>query len=98
DVAQARTAIELARKTFPRLSFDLIYARPGQTPDAWRRELAAALTLAADHLSLYQLTIEHGTPFYALYRAGKLQVPDEGAAADLYAVTQEVCDAAGVPA
>jgi oxygen-independent coproporphyrinogen-3 oxidase len=56
------------------------------------------LTLAADHLSLYQLTIEHGTPFYALYRAGKLQVPDEGAAADLYAVTQEVCDAAGVPA
>jgi oxygen-independent coproporphyrinogen-3 oxidase len=98
DVAQARTAIDLARKTFPRLSFDLIYARPGQTPDAWRRELQSALTLAADHLSLYQLTIEQGTPFYALHRAGKLAVPGEAAAADLYAVTQEVCDAAGIPA
>ncbi len=98
DVADAKRAIEIARATFPRLSFDLIYARPGQTPDAWRRELGEALTLAADHLSLYQLTIEHGTPFYALRDAGKLIVPDEAAAADLYAVTQEASDAAGMPA
>jgi putative oxygen-independent coproporphyrinogen III oxidase len=98
DVSQALTAVELARKTFPRLSFDLIYARPGQTPEAWRRELQTALSLAADHLSLYQLTIEHGTPFYALHKSGKLIPPDEGTAADLYGVTQEVCDAAGLPA
>ena len=98
DVAAARAAIEIARATFPRLSFDLIYARPGQTPDAWAEELKAALALAADHLSLYQLTIEEGTPFFALRKAGKLTVPDEDAAAELYAVTQEVCDAAGMPA
>jgi oxygen-independent coproporphyrinogen-3 oxidase len=98
DVAQARSAIELARRTFPRLSFDLIYARPGQTPEAWRSELAEALTLAADHLSLYQLTIEAGTPFFALHRAGKLAVADEATAAELYSVTQQVCDAAGLPA
>ena len=66
--------------------------RPGQA------ELAQALTLAADHLSLYQLTIEPGTPFFALHEAGKLAVPDDDAAADLYGVTQEVCDAAGLPA
>ena len=98
DVASARAAIEIARATFPRLSFDLIYARPGQTPDAWAEELKAALALAADHLSLYQLTIEEGTPFFALRKAGKLTVPDEDAAAELYAVTQEVCDSAGMPA
>jgi oxygen-independent coproporphyrinogen-3 oxidase len=98
NVAEAYKAIEIARATFPRLSFDLIYARPGQTPDSWAAELKQALTRAADHLSLYQLTIEDGTPFAALYRAGKLKVPDEDTAADLYAVTQEVCDAAGMPA
>ena len=98
DVASARAAIEIARATFPRLSFDLIYARPGQTPEAWAAELTQALTLAADHLSLYQLTIEEGTPFFALRKAGKLTVPDEDTAAELYAVTQEVCDAAGMPA
>src|SRR5581483_9580216 len=98
NVAEARRAIELARAIFPRLSFDLIYARPGQTPDTWRAELGEALRLAADHLSLYQLTIEDGTPFAALYRAGKLKPPDEDASADLYAVTQEVCDRAGLPA
>jgi oxygen-independent coproporphyrinogen-3 oxidase len=98
NVAEARRAIELARTTFPRLSFDLIYARPGQTREAWRAELGEALTLAADHLSLYQLTIEDGTPFAALYKAGKLKPPDEDTAADLYAVTQEVCDRAGFPA
>ncbi len=98
DAAQARAAIEIARATFPRLSFDLIYARPGQTPSAWAAELARALTLAADHLSLYQLTIEPGTPFFALHQAGKLAVPDDDAAAELYGVTQAVCDAAGLPA
>ena len=98
DVAQARAAIEIARATFPRLSFDLIYARPGQTPAMWEAELGEALTLAADHLSLYQLTIEAGTPFFALHQAGKLKVPDDDVAADLYAVTQGVCEAAGLPA
>ena len=98
DVAQARAAIEIARATFPRLSFDLIYARPGQTPAMWEAELGEALTLAADHLSLYQLTIEAGTPFFALHQAGKLKVPDDDVAADLYAVTQDVCEAAGLPA
>ncbi len=98
DVAQALAAIEIARATFPRLSFDLIYARPGQTPAGWQAELAAALKLAADHLSLYQLTIEPGTPFFALHEAGKIAVPDPDHAADLYAVTQDVCDAAGLPA
>lgn len=98
DVAQALAAIEIARATFPRLSFDLIYARPGQTPAMWQAELKQALTLAADHLSLYQLTIEPGTPFFALHEAGRLTVPDPDAAADLYGVTQAVCDAAGLPA
>jgi oxygen-independent coproporphyrinogen-3 oxidase len=98
NVEEALRAIELARATFPRLSFDLIYARPGQTPEAWGAELKRALGLAADHLSLYQLTIEEGTPFAALYKAGKLKVPDDDAAADLYAMTQAVCDAAGLPA
>jgi oxygen-independent coproporphyrinogen-3 oxidase len=98
DAAEARRAIELARATFPRLSFDLIYARPGQTAATWRAELTAALALAADHLSLYQLTIEEGTPFAALHRAGKLKAVDEDAAAELYALTREVCEAAGLPA
>ncbi|MCP1336395.1 radical SAM family heme chaperone HemW [Futiania mangrovi] len=96
--AEARAAFDLARATFPRISFDLIYARPGQTPDDWRRELAQALAMAADHLSLYQLTIEPGTRFAELYRRGKLQVPDDAAAAALYEITQEVTAAAGLPA
>jgi oxygen-independent coproporphyrinogen-3 oxidase len=98
DVDAALAAIETARATFPRLSFDLIYARPGQTTAAWTAELKQALGRACDHLSLYQLTIEPDTPFAALHAAGKLKVPDEDQAADLYAVTQEVCDAAGLPA
>jgi oxygen-independent coproporphyrinogen-3 oxidase len=98
DVAGALDAVEVARRTFPRLSFDLIYARPSQTPAQWAGELKTAIDRAADHLSLYQLTIEPGTPFQALHRAGKLAVPDADAAAELYQVTQEVCDAAGMPA
>jgi len=97
-VEEALAAVEMARATFPRLSFDLIYARPHQDPEVWRRELCEALARACDHLSLYQLTIEAGTPFFALRRAGKLAVPDDAAAAGLYAVTQEACDAAGLPA
>ena len=98
DVEQALGAIRLARETFPRLSFDLIYARPGQTLDAWESELERAIGHAADHLSLYQLTIEEGTRFHALHAAGKVVVPDPDHAADLYRLTQEVTAARGLPA
>lgn len=98
DTQTALKAIETARETFPRLSFDLIYARPDQTGEAWAKELTQAIDLAADHLSLYQLTIEQGTPFYMLHKAGKLVVPDPDTAADLYEVTQDICDAAGMSA
>ena len=98
DVAAARHAIALAREIFPRLSFDLIYARPGQTPEAWAAELEEAVDLAADHLSLYQLTIEEGTPFHALHASGKLVIPDADAAADLYALTQDITASRGLPA
>ncbi|MEE9313942.1 MAG: radical SAM family heme chaperone HemW [Rhizobiaceae bacterium] len=95
---EARSAIDLARGIFPRLSFDLIYARPNQTKAAWKSELEAAIELAADHLSLYQLTIEQGTPFYDLHRRGKIVVPDPEQAAQLYELTQEITEAAGLPA
>jgi len=98
DVEQALHAIGLAREIFPRLSFDLIYARPGQTPDAWAAELEQAISHAADHLSLYQLTIEEGTRFHALHAAKKFQIPDADHAADLYTVTQQVTAAHGLPA
>ena len=98
NVQEARTAIEIARHTFDRFSFDLIYARPGQTPEAWRRELGDALEMAGQHLSLYQLTIEPGTPFNELHARGKLRVPDDEAAAELYALTQEMTERAGLPA
>lgn len=95
---EARAAIELAREIFPRLSFDMIYARPGQTPQAWRSELENAIALAADHLSLYQLTIEAGTPFFDLHRKGRLNVPDQDLAADLYELTAGVTHQHGLPA
>ena len=95
---EARTAIGVARRTFARFSFDLIYARPGQTCAEWRAELGDALALADRHLSLYQLTIEAGTPFAALHAGGKLRVPDDEAAEDLFALTQEMTAAAGLPA
>ncbi len=98
DAAEARTAIGLAREIFPRLSFDLIYARPGQTPAMWEAELKSALGLAADHLSLYQLTIEPGTPFFDLQARGRLKIPDPDAAADLYELTAAITAAAGLPA
>ncbi len=98
DTAEALAALELAARTFPRVSFDLIYARPGQTVAAWRRELALATALAAGHLSLYQLTLEPGTPFHRLHDAGALVPPGEDIAADLYEATREVLEAAGLPA
>ncbi|WP_319517327.1 radical SAM family heme chaperone HemW [uncultured Martelella sp.] len=98
NVEQALGAIRLARDIFPRMSFDLIYARPGQRADDWERELNQAIDLAADHLSLYQLTIEEGTRFFALHRAGKLVIPDDDHAARLYEITQAVTAARGLPA
>ncbi len=88
---QAIEALEAARATFPRVSFDLIYARPGQSVAAWQAELHQALTLCADHLSLYQLTIEPGTGFEALHRRGELVLPDGELAAELYVATAEAC-------
>lgn len=98
NVEEAVKAIGLARDIFPRLSFDLIYARPGQTLDAWEAELNEAIGYAADHLSLYQLTIEEGTRFHALHAAGKIAMPDMDLAADLYDLTQAVTAARGLPA
>jgi putative oxygen-independent coproporphyrinogen III oxidase len=98
NVDEALVAIRLAREIFPRLSFDLIYARPDQSIEAWRDELAKAISYAADHLSLYQLTIEEGTPFYNLWKAGKLVTPDGEHAAALYAETQDVTAQHGLPA
>ena len=98
NVEEALKAIGLARDIFPRLSFDLIYARPGQTTEAWERELEQAIGNAADHLSLYQLTIEEGTPFHALHAARKFTIPDGDLAADLYQVTQETTERRALPA
>ncbi len=98
SAAQAMAALEHARAVFPRLSFDLIYARPGQSVAAWRAELARALTLAADHLSLYQLTIEPGTAYEALHRSGEIVLPDEATATALYTATAEAAAKFGLVA
>ena len=98
SVREALDAVAIARKAFERYSFDLIYARPDQTPDMWAAELQLAINEAAEHLSLYQLTIEEGTPFFGLYAAGKLKTPNEATARALYDVTQEVCAHHGLPA
>jgi putative oxygen-independent coproporphyrinogen III oxidase len=95
---EALDAVAIARSAFERSSFDLIYARPDQTPKMWADELQLAITEAAEHLSLYQLTIEQGTPFFGLHAAGKLKTPDEATARALYDVTQEVCDRHGLSA
>ena len=89
SAAQAIAALETGRKIFPRISFDLIYARPGQTLAGWRAELRQALDLAADHLSLYQLTIEPGTAFEAAHRRGDIILPDPDTGAALYDATAE---------
>jgi oxygen-independent coproporphyrinogen-3 oxidase len=95
---EALDAVAIARRSFERYSFDLIYARPDQTAEAWTDELKLAIAEAAEHLSLYQLTIEEGTPFFGLHAAGKLKTPDESLARTLYDVTQEVCDINGLSA
>ncbi|WP_171003767.1 radical SAM family heme chaperone HemW [Sphingopyxis sp. L1A2A] len=94
---EARRAIATAQEHFARVSFDLIYARPGQTMAAWENELAGALALGTDHLSLYQLTIEPGTRFATLAAKGDLTIPDGDAAADLFDATQATTSAAGLP-
>lgn len=94
---EALDAVAIARSVFDRYSFDLIYARPDQTPAMWTDELKLAISEAAEHLSLYQLTIEEGTPFFGLHAAGKLKTPDEAVARALYDVTQEVCAQHGLP-
>jgi len=95
---EALDAVAIARTAFDRYSFDLIYARPDQTPKMWADELKLAIAEAAEHLSLYQLTIEEGTPFFGLHAAGKLKTPEEAVARALYDVTQEICSSQGLPA
>jgi oxygen-independent coproporphyrinogen-3 oxidase len=97
SAAEARAAFEIARSTFSRVSFDLIYARPDQSEAQWEAELNEALAMAGDHISLYQLTIEDGTKFKTLHEAGQLVVPDGDVAAGLYELTQAICEAAGMP-
>ncbi len=97
-VQEALTSVAVARSIFDRYSFDLIYARPRQTVAAWSSELKRAIGEAAEHLSLYQLTIEQDTPFAALHKAGKVVIPDDDTARDLYDLTQQICAAAGLPA
>ncbi len=96
--AEALAAVALARRYFPRVSFDLIYARPGQDLQGWMRELERALAHAGEHLSVYQLTIEPGTAFHARARRGALAMPDQATAAAFYAATQARLAAAGLPA
>jgi putative oxygen-independent coproporphyrinogen III oxidase len=98
DVAEAKAALAMAMRQFSRVSLDLIYARPGQSDADWRSELRQALAFGTDHLSLYQLTIEPETPYALLHRNGQLQIPGEDLAAGLYETTQEMTEAAGIPA
>ncbi len=98
DAREARRAVEAARRLFDRFSFDLIYALPGQRAGDWRAQLLAALGLAGDHLSLYQLAVERGTAFFAAHRDGAFALPDDDAAAALMDVTRAATEAAGYPA
>jgi len=98
DADEARRAARTAAAIFPRLSLDLIYARPGQTSEAWAAELREAVDLGAEHLSPYQLTIEAGTAFDRAVRRGSLVPPDEDRAAALFETTQRVLEAAGFEA
>jgi len=98
SAGQALAALDIARRTFPRFSFDIIYARPDQSAAAWRQELADALAMAGEHISLYQLTIEKGTPFHARHRDGDLSPPGESLASELFDITQELTAGAGYPA
>jgi len=94
---EALAAFRLAGKIFPRVSFDMIYARPGQTIDSWSAELKLALAEQQGHMSLYQLTIEPETRYFDLFQTGKLLIPNDDDAAELYEVTQELTEAAGLP-
>jgi oxygen-independent coproporphyrinogen-3 oxidase len=98
NAAEAEAALKMAMSTFDRVSLDLIYARPKQTTAQWREELKRALSYGTEHLSLYQLTIEPATPFATLHKQGTLIIPDDDSAAALYETTQEMTEAAGVPA
>jgi oxygen-independent coproporphyrinogen-3 oxidase len=95
DAATAIRATKAATRAFPRLSVDMIYARPGQTPRAWAQELAAAIDLGAEHVSPYQLTIEAGTAFDRAVRRGTFAPPDADTGAELFDTTQRVLEAAG---
>ncbi len=95
DIDQAKNAIQMAADTFDRFSFDLIYARPQQTVEAWKEELQEALQIAAGHISLYQLTIEKNTPFFIQHARGEFKVPAEELAADFYDATENIMGAAG---
>ena len=97
DLAQGLAALDVARANFPRVSFDLIYDRPGQTVAAWQAELARALAFGTEHLSLYQLTIEAGTRYALLHARGELVLPHEDVSADLFELTQAMTVAAGLP-
>ena len=94
---EAIAAFRLAARIFPRVSFDMIYARPNQTPEQWRAELTRALAEQQGHMSLYQLTIEPGTAYFDLYERGRLVTPTDDRAADLYDLTQELTEKAGLP-
>jgi oxygen-independent coproporphyrinogen-3 oxidase len=98
DVCEGLAALDMAQSNFPRVSFDLIYARPGQSPDAWAAELERALRFGTEHLSLYQLTIEPGTQFATRVAKGELPTLDPDEAADLFEATRARTAAAGLPA
>jgi oxygen-independent coproporphyrinogen-3 oxidase len=98
NAAEALAALAVAQAQFSRVSFDLIYARPGQTVESWTEELARAVAYGTEHLSVYQLTIEEGTRFATLAQRGELDLPDEDTQAALYEATQEILSAAGLPA
>ncbi|HCS24089.1 MAG TPA: radical SAM family heme chaperone HemW [Alphaproteobacteria bacterium] len=98
SAAEALAAVKMAAQIFDRYSFDLIYARPAQSVADWRAELSSALPYARGHMSLYQLTIEEGTQYHTLFMRGDLKVPDEETAAQMYELTQEMMEEAGMPA
>ncbi|MFC4291692.1 radical SAM family heme chaperone HemW [Sphingorhabdus arenilitoris] len=98
SVDESLVALDIAQQNFARMSFDLIYARPGQSIDAWESELTRAIRFGTGHLSLYQLTIEPGTQFETLVRTGKLTPADDDHCADLFEITRQITTAAGIPA
>jgi putative oxygen-independent coproporphyrinogen III oxidase len=97
SATEALGAMEAARKTFDNFSFDLIYTRPGQTVESWQRELDQALDFGPKHLSLYQLTIEEGTPFYLAWHRGDFQMPDAETSAELFEFTNAYMGEQGLP-